>query len=366
MRAATGPHLLLTPLPLWRINLVFGVLPIPTRSDASINHPAGTCPGGGGLPVPFLKENPMSLMQQGQDWLRSVIGNHVGKNIRRYTWTTYVGERRINQLGGVTYLSPIEGKVVQASELFTLVKTGANAFCIILNSLLSKQVQVGDKVAVRFYNLRRFDGTLADGSEDPAHDGARTISLTGASTQFPVKWKERHLGINARFSDAYTEIRNPHLCDMLTQMESMPVNGGLRRVVNVLVDANAHNLEFVDPTDENILKTPPAVRTSVVTKKFVGQVEVFYDRGMDYYGVRLTPMISPAATTNVGAAPQLNAAGDATVIDNISFDDVGEVLLDLIDDGSWTLAQVTVLKAAPKAKVTASAVDGNVPDHVAC
>lgn len=295
----------------------------------------------------------MSLMQQGRDWLRSVVGDHVGKNIRRFTSSTYTGEQRINQLGGVTYLSPIEGKVVAAGDLFTLVKTGPNAFCTILTSLLDKSVHIGDKVAARFYNLRRFDGSLADGSEDAAHEGCRSFALTGAATLFPVKWDGRYLGINERFADAFTEIRNRYLRDMLTQMEDFPINGGLRRVVNVLVDANARDLTFVDPADAEVVETPPAVRVSVVTKKFVGQVEVFYDRGIDYYGIRLTPMVAPAAADT--APPSLNSAGDATVIDNISFDELGEVLLDLIDDGTWCLARVTVLKAAPKAKATAAA-----------
>lgn len=294
----------------------------------------------------------MSLIQQAKDWIRTVAGDHVGKNIRRYSWRTYVGERQVNTLGGVNYLTPSEGKVAEANDTFTLVKTSANSFDIILTCLLSKPVQVGDKVALSFYQLRRFDGTLADGSEDLSKDGCRRFYLTGAATLFPSRWNDRDLGVNEQFADAYTELRSPYLQDMLTQMEQFPVNGGLRRTVNILVDANARDLEFVDPADEDVLKTPPAVRANVVTKKFVGQVEVYYDRGIDYYGVRLTPMVARAEGNS--AAPKLRAAGAATVIDNISFEELGEVLLDRIDDGTWALAQVTVLKSAPKSKATSA------------
>ena len=38
----------------------------------------------------------MSLKDIARDWVKAVIGNHVGSNIRRYEWTTYVGELRHN------------------------------------------------------------------------------------------------------------------------------------------------------------------------------------------------------------------------------------------------------------------------------
>lgn len=136
----------------------------------------------------------MTLQETAREWVKSVAGNHVGANIRRYQWSTYLGELRHNMLGAVSYLQPTEGTVVDANDQFTLVKTSANRFCVVLNALLSEPVTIGSKIGLSFYNLRRFDGSLADGSEDPSSDGCRSFMLTGAETHFPVKWEERYLG----------------------------------------------------------------------------------------------------------------------------------------------------------------------------
>lgn len=277
----------------------------------------------------------MSLKDIARDWVKSVIGQHVGSNIRRYECTTYVGELRHNMLGAVAYLLPIEGTVVDANEQFTLVKISANKFCVILTTLLSEPVAIGTKIAVKFYNLRRFDGSLADGSEDPSIGGCRTVMLTGSETLFPVKWEDRYLGVNEKFKDGYREIQNPYLRDLILQMERIPVNGGMRRIVNVLVDAGATALDFVDPPEEQSAVTPPAIRVKVDNKKFVGAVEVFYDRAADTYGILLTP----------------TTAGEERVITDVHFNELGDALQVCVDDETWMQAKVTMQKPARKPKV---------------
>lgn len=281
----------------------------------------------------------MSLKDVARDWVKSVIDRHVGSNIRRYEWTTYVGELRHNMLGAVAYLLPIEGTVVDANEQFTLVKISANKFSVILTALLSERVAVGSKIAVRFYNLRRFDGSLADGSEDPSVDGCRTVMLTGTKTLFPVKWEDRYLGVNEKFKDGYREIQNPYLRDLITQMEKIPVNGGMRRIVNVLVDAGAKDLDFVDPPEGKSADTPPAVLATVATKKFVGRVEILFDRASDTYGLRLTPA----------------DGGEPHEVSDVHFDELGDALQVAVDDETWMQAKITVLKASRKPKATATA-----------
>lgn len=274
----------------------------------------------------------MSLKQTAEIWLKSVVSNHVGKNIRRYSWATYLGEVRHNSLGGITYLLPREGKVVDINDQFTLVKTGATEFRVISNELLSQAVNVGDKIGLSFYKLKRFDGTAADGSEDPSDGGVRSIMLTGASTKFPVKWEDRYLGINERFADSYTVIQNPYLRDLIRQMENIPVNDGLRNVVNVLVDAGATDLAFNDPPEELSAESAPAIKVRVNTSKHVGLVEISYNRVPDTYTVKLTP----------------DGEGQSLVLENLYFDMLGDALVDGIDDGQWKLAKVVMIKPAPK------------------
>jgi len=198
----------------------------------------------------------MNLKEQAATWLKSVISAHVGANIRRYKWSTYTGEISHNMLGGVNYLSPAEGKVVEQDEQFTLIKSGPSSFCVVATEHLSAPVAVGDKVEVKFYKLRRFDGTAADGSDDPSDRGSRTIMLTGAETFFPAKWQGRYLAINDRFSDAYTEIGNPYLRDMIEQMEKLRVDGGMVEnnwVMQFLADILGVSVERPEVTETTAL-----------------------------------------------------------------------------------------------------------------
>lgn len=277
----------------------------------------------------------MNLKETARDWARTVVGRHIGRNIRRYDLATYVGVAGHNMMGYMAYLGPQEGNVVEVGEQFSLVKTSSNKFLAILNTLLTQPLVVGEKVRVAGYQLRRFDGTLADGSEDAANaDGCRSMVIGGAETQFPVKWQGRYLGINERFSDSYREIVNPHLQMLIKQLEDMPLDGGFRKVVNCLVDAGGKGLDFVDPPLEETGTTPPAIRVNVATSKFTGVVEIFYQSCGDQYGIRLC---------------RESSGGADTVLDNIGFEELGEVLQDAIDDGRWRLARVTVLRRAKAA-----------------
>ena len=271
-------------------------------------------------------------------WIKSVIGPYVGAR-QGCSWSAYLGQAQTNSLGGITYLSPCEGKVLEIGEEFTLLKITLKRFLVVANALLDKPVNVGDKVALKFYGLKRFDGTAADGADDPAVGNVHSFSLTGAQTLFPVKWPGRYLGINEKFKDNYTEIQNPYLRDMIKQLEDIPANGGLRKLANILVDANATHLTFNDPTEEMSADDAPAINLMVKSAKFEGGLQIAYDRASDTYTITLQP-------TDSGQAP--------TVLENVHFCDLGEVLIDRIDDGAWLLAKVTLVSAAPKKRVQAT------------
>lgn len=276
----------------------------------------------------------MNLKDQARIWIKTVVGNHLGRNIRNFKFVAYTGETSHNQLGSVSYLLSAEGKVVEQGEDFTLIKTGPGAFTIVVSKLLSEPVGLEDKVAVTFYKQRRFDGTAADGSEDSSVDGIRTVMITGVETRFPATWEGRYLGINERFNASYTVIQNPYLRDMITQMEREKVDGGLRYIVNVLVDAGATNLMFTDPVQVESVATPPGMTVQVANSKFTGSVFVGYDRGADTYFIDLTP----------------GEGGDTRRIDDVHFNELGERLIEAIDDREWLKAKVVITKKAPKKK----------------
>lgn len=280
----------------------------------------------------------MSIKDQAIAWVRSVAGNHLPHTARNYRVATYLGLTEHNALGGIATLQPTEGKIVDANDVFTLLKESGSRFVVVHNGLLSQPVSVGDKVRMSFYQLRRFDGSLANGSEDAAVGGIRSIALTGAKSIFPVKWEGRYIASeNEKFAASFTEIGNPYLRDLITQMEGIPVNDGTRRVVNILIDAGATELRFNDPPEEDSATNPPAIRCKVKTEKHDGLVEIAYDRANDTYTIKLTP-----------------TAGEPQILDWVHFDELGNQLIDGIDDGNWRKAKVTVTKPAPKARTVAA------------
>ena len=284
----------------------------------------------------------MTRKEIAKAWTLSVASAHLGNNIRTYSMGFYLGDisSATNIYGGISFPTPCSGTVVDMNDQFTLVKTKPSEFRTIDNRLLDTPVQVGDKIALKFDQLKRFDGTAADGMEDAAVGNVHSFSLSGAESKFPVKWDKRYLGINEKFAEKYQEIQNPYLRDLIRQMEKIPVNGGLRRVVNVLIDAQARDLSFNDPTEERSCEDPPAIRVHVSSKKFTGSVEIAYDRAADTYRITLTPDLQ-------GTEP--------LALENVYFNDLGPVLEEQIDDGEWLKAKVTLLKAAPKKRAIASA-----------
>lgn len=307
---------------------------LPTRA---FHHPTGPkSPVRGGLGLQFKTET-MSQKETARAHFRNVLSKLDVS--RRVSFKIYVKEPQVNSLGGINFYSPIEGKVVDQSDGFTTVKVSMSEYTVVQTDLLNQPVEVDSKIALSFYKLRRFDGSAADGSEDAAIGGCRTISLTGAKTFFPVNWEGRYLGINEKFEDAYQVIQNPYLRTMIQQMEGMPMADGLRCPVNVLTDANPKDLTFVDPTEADSALVAPGLRVHVATQKFVGDVSVEYDRGSDTYRVIL----------------EADHDGERTVVDNVHFNEVGQCLLECIDDGLWQKAKVTLIKAAPKKRKAAVA-----------
>jgi hypothetical protein len=283
----------------------------------------------------------MSKNEQAAAFLRSVVHNHVGSNIRSYSWKTWCCEVSHNSLGGIRYLSPVEGKVVDQNDDFLLVKAGPKEFVVVLKELLTEVPAIGAKVGLKFYELRRFDGTLADGSEDAVEGGFRSIMLTGAQSYFPVKWDGRYIHQRESLTASHRMIQNPYLRDLITQMETIRTADGLRRVVNVIIDAGATELDFVDPPEQDSAEIPPAISFRVANTKLLGKVTIDYDRAMDYYRVHVERV------TSGRESPAKESFTD------IDFEQLGPFLEELIDDRSWRQVQVTVLRAAPKQKKAA-------------
>jgi hypothetical protein len=113
---------------------------------------------------------------------------------------------------------------------------------------------------------------------------------------------------------------------LIEQLEELPAPDGFRRITHLLVDAGARDFSWVDPEPRDIIRTPPAISFTVSTAKFQGRVRVLHERGLDLHAV------------------ELSRDGELVErVDRVYFDDLGEVLERLIDDGSWRQIRVNVL-----------------------
>lgn len=253
--------------------------------------------------------------------LKALVSGHIPRNVRRFKYRVYDGEPHVSALGFHVDPRPFEGKVIASTVDEIVVKTGRAEFAVIDPSLTTVVPDEGDKVRVTPYARRRFDGERADKPEertDRLSDGTafkvQTIMLGSAPAKLPVP-----------------EPQCPELRDLIHQLEELPAPDGLRKITHMLVDAGAKDFSCVDPLPRNIINTPPAISFSAATKKFTGRVTILYDRAGDVYAVELH-----RGNERVDRA------------DDVYFDDLGEVLERLIDDGSWRLIQLQILSKGRK------------------
>lgn len=272
-----------------------------------------------------------------RQWLTARAHSHLGSNIRSFKWTSWLGQPKNNTLGGLSFLRPQEGKVVEMDDDLVLIKTKPSEFCVVARDLLNTQIEIDSKVKLSFYDLRDFDGLKSDGSEDPADGrGFKSYMLTGAKTLMPAIWGERSKWSRETVKSGWTAIQNPYLRDLIGQMEGISVGAG-RNLVNVLIDANGTTPTYIDPPEEHSAHDDnqrwPAILTTVNSAKFRGDVAIRYNRGADSYEVEFTPNL-----------------GESQLFQNVLVCDLQTVLVDRIEDGSWQNVKVEVLKAAPKKK----------------
>jgi hypothetical protein len=288
-------------------------------------------------------------MQDARTFVNTHGVAHLGKNIRRYKWTTFDGQAKEGMFGQLVNIKPHEGKFIHADEDWSLFKTAASEFMVIATSLLGGSTfNPEDKVLLKFHQTKDFDRLAADGSEDPSTpvgDGggisSRSIMLTGAKVEFPVKWEGRYLQRNKGTTDTWTVLQNPYLQDMVKQLEDIRADRH-RNLASVLVDAGATRPSFVDPTEENSYNEDktlwPSITVSLNNTKFSGTFTLRYNRASDDYETVFAPDNGPVE-----------------VMETVYVTDLADIFLDKIEDGSWRNVRATLLKAAPKKRAVAVA-----------
>lgn len=265
----------------------------------------------------------MKTKETARAWLASVAQQHLPSNARRYKFSAYCGQQNYGSFIGLPVdLSPAEGKVVDITDEWLLVKTGRNDFFVADVELLSAVPGIGDTVTIEPWARRGFDGLRLDAPRDSGA-GCKTFILGETRSRFPNR----------------SGLQCPELRDMLDQLEvlKMPDPDGIRTVAQVLVDAGAwnHPVEYCDPAESDIISNPPRVTVTLDAPHIQNgpvSLSVIYDRGGDMYWVETVP-----------------ADGQVARQENLTFDMLPDAIGAIAANADWRKAKVTVTKKAGKA-----------------
>lgn len=250
-------------------------------------------------------------------WARSVAYRHVGSNIRKAKVLPYTRDPLIGTLGQFD-LKPQEGKVVELSNNWILLKTSLKEFFVAETELLEFIPEVGSKVIITPYARRRFDGMRLD---DPiSSDGfGRVYHLTASVSHITTLPK--------------SEFKTHYLQQLVEQLEVLPMRDGYRKISQAMIDYGAlEGVEVDNPSDGEMSETfCPAIRFRVKTGMLDGWLQIKYLRWRDTYSMQTLSDDKAVIMDNV---------------DDVYFDDLGERIAELVDDDTWLIAKVEIKQHA--------------------
>jgi hypothetical protein len=219
---------------------------------------------------------------------------------------------------------PCEGRVIAKNDdAFIMLSADRKDIRVVDRSLATRDPEVGDTVRATPYARRDFDGYCVTGPKPETRTAADGTAYTMVSTVLGGSGREVKLPV--------PKAECHELRSLIGLLETERLPDGFRMLTHMLADAGARDFEAIDPKPEDIIRTPPAVAFSVNTKKHCGRVRVFYNRCIDSFGVELLK------------------DGQRTYFDDcIFFDELGQHLHGLIDDGAWNRIDVDLIEPAKK------------------
>lgn len=246
---------------------------------------------------------------------------HVPARTRRITWRIHTASDFgcETSIGLLLDVPVVEGRVVErlalASGEALLVATGRTSFvgidCALLAPAFRDDVRIGDSVTIELYARRRFSGERCD-APIRRGDGLVTHILGGCDPCFP--------DVDA--------LQCPQLQELIRQLCELRAPDRFRRVAHILIDAGARSVQYADPSPDKLLEIPPSITVEASTAKHQGKVAISYLAVPDYYAIEL-----------------LDRDGQRMEIrDDVDFTQLGDLLVELIDDGSWRTARAAVTK----------------------
>lgn len=262
--------------------------------------------------------------QEVKDELAKLIPFHLASNVRRYQYAIIDSTPFPTSLGYKIDVQPFEGKIVEYTDTFMLVKIKPTAFRVVDLELVTDRPAIGTKVCITPYARRRFDGRRVDEPEiETSHESIPGGKVAVNRFKFGIDLPK--LPIN--------DVKCSELRDLINQIQQILAPDGFRTLAQVLVDANAKNFSVNDPKPKDIENSPPHIKLYVTTSKFSGYITLYYSRFFDSYGIFYQK------------DGELGHRVWPIVISSLA-----EKLVELIDDGSWRLIKVEPLKTSKRNK----------------
>ncbi|MHB8315599.1 MAG: hypothetical protein ACYDCW_07720 [Acidithiobacillus ferrivorans] len=252
------------------------------------------------------------------DFLRQSLVNVKLGNTRRFTWVYISTNQPINRMGLRTDYKPFEGTVVAADARFVAFRLGRKAEFNVMDRLCLPSItsySTGEKLLVTPYAHKDFDGRRLDEPTEEICEGGylvKTIMIGMTNVRIPLPAVPESFFIK----------------EIVEQLENITADQGLRTAAQVLADAGsgAEPIQFLD--DDEAVR--PWIQFAIRTDKLHGYLKITLDRALDYYEIAAS-----------------NMAGEVVAeCKEVDFTSLAEVIVDMIDDGNWRIAEVKILKRA--------------------
>jgi len=269
-------------------------------------------------------------------FLTPLVAQLLGGRAGEFSFRLYEGEGVARSGHGMVFMEPAVGEVIGVGPEFVAVRTAPTKFDVITTQFLGNPIAVGQRVKLRYYAMRRFDGAPVGITAELS--GEAGLVSGHAPVVFPLRWDARSFDPELEpLSRHFPVARTPALQILCRALEAQMCDA-LRNIPALLVDAGARAIRAIEIPVEMQFSRPAAgtglarIEATVRTRRFTGTVVLAYDEPLNRFSLTLTP------STNLGGVKHW---------DDLRPEGIATALNQEVDDGSWRAVRVEVLEKAP-------------------
>lgn len=247
--------------------------------------------------------------------LRNLLSEGKEKGANTQHKTVFLGLESSPSLGIKFDFKPFEGVVLEANPEFCIIQTTNDSYVFLDSAIIEGLPEVGSRIEVTPYARRYFQGDRLDSVFPVLRNGKEVMrqqvfSPSGCSP-LPLKQPKTDEG--------------RHIVDYI---ERAVCPDGVRVLSNFLVDIDARNLHFIEPSVDGVSGDSDFILTfDCSSKKFSGRVHVRMDKAMEKFGLDLCKI-------EKGHEVLMHR------VHSIESDDLSRVMTDMLCDGRWAFASI--------------------------